>query len=495
MFARNYSFFLIYVIIVKYSLTSAYAQGTWQQKDNFAGNPRFESVAFSIDSKAYLGTGSDGTTPLPDWWEYDSNTNSWTQKADLTGGGRWGAVGFAIQGKGYICTGKNVSGAFLNDLWEYDPISNFWTQKKDFPGQNRQHATSFVINNLGYIVAGITETVFPARQTFYKDTWAYEPATNNWIAKPSLPGDARQQAVGFSLNDQAIVVSGTNETDQLLKDNWRYDASLNQWTQMNSLDFLNELPEVGFATQTNGYIHTGEIDGFWEYQFSNDNWLQKPGIGTESTNSLTATSIQNRIFLYNGTSSNSLTNTWWEFVVNNLAEPSNLQAVVVSSSSIKLTWLDNSSEETGYVIERTQNETIDYQPIQTLTSNTNEFIDRGLASGQIYFYRVRARKNEQFSQYSNRIGAVTTPITSISQHLKSQIKVKTINQQGIFIISPHSLLSRLYISVYSKTGKLIQPLKRLQKQTRIDLSEQTSGLYYLVLIQDNKQASIPLFKP
>ena len=484
---------LIFVGLIVFKSVSG--QGTWVQKTSFSGNIRFESVALSIGNKGYMGTGSDGITPLADWWEYDLNTDTWTQKANLTGGARWGAVGFAIQNKGYITTGKGISGGFLADLWEYDPATNSWAQKKNFPGAARQHAASFVINDQGYITTGIKATTFPVIETLYKDTWVYNPTTDTWTQKQDLPGDARQQAVAFSMNNRALIVSGKNKTNELLKDSWRYDASQDQWTQTNSLDFLNELPQVGFATQTNGYIHTGEIGGFWQYQFSNDSWLQKPDIGPESTNSLAATVIQDRVFIYNGTSSNTLTNTWWEFIVNNLTEPSNLRAVVFSGTSIKLTWLDNSTEETGYVVERTKDERTSYQAIQTLSANTNEYIDQGLDRGQMYFYRVRAQKGDQFSQYSNRIGAATPSITSLSQYLKSQILVKTINPNGMYAISAKNSLNGSHTVVYNSNGVMLKKPKLLQTQTLIDLSKYPSGVYYLVIIQNYKRATIPLFRP
>ena len=37
------------------------AQGTWTQKANFAGPPRFVAACFSIGTKGYIGTGRDGS--------------------------------------------------------------------------------------------------------------------------------------------------------------------------------------------------------------------------------------------------------------------------------------------------------------------------------------------------------------------------------------------------------------------------------------------------
>jgi hypothetical protein len=52
----------------------------------------------------------------------------WTQKANIGAVGRDGAVGFSIGNKGYIGTGSNGT-TYLNDFWEYDPETNVWIQK------------------------------------------------------------------------------------------------------------------------------------------------------------------------------------------------------------------------------------------------------------------------------------------------------------------------------------------------------------------------------
>ena len=43
------------------------------------------AVAFSIGSKAYIGTGQDDSSYYKDFWEYDPATDTWTQKADFGG--------------------------------------------------------------------------------------------------------------------------------------------------------------------------------------------------------------------------------------------------------------------------------------------------------------------------------------------------------------------------------------------------------------------------
>lgn len=106
------------------------AGNTWTHKTDFGGTARQDTVGFSIGSKGYIGTGSDGSVKK-DFWEYDPAANVWTQKVDLAGTVRTKAVGFSIGNKGYIGAGSNGSYS-NNNFWEYDPAANIWTQKADF---------------------------------------------------------------------------------------------------------------------------------------------------------------------------------------------------------------------------------------------------------------------------------------------------------------------------------------------------------------------------
>ena len=115
----------------------------WIAKANFGGVTRRYAVGFSIGTKGYIGTGTDGTS-RDDFWEYDPTTNVWTQKANFAGGVRSNAVGFSIGTKGYVGTGYGASG-ITNDFWEYNPVANTWTAKANFGGGNRASAVGFFI--------------------------------------------------------------------------------------------------------------------------------------------------------------------------------------------------------------------------------------------------------------------------------------------------------------------------------------------------------------
>ena len=93
-----------------------------------------------------------------------------------------------------------------------------------------------------------------------------------------------------------------------------------------------------------------------------------------------------------------------------LAKPTSATATAVSSSQINLTWIDNSSSETGYEIDRKKTATGTYTRIAQVGANVQSYSDtNGLDSNTRYYYRVRATNGTINSDYSNQPSAVTFP--------------------------------------------------------------------------------------
>lgn len=88
------------------------------------------------------------------------------------------------------------------------------------------------------------------------------------------------------------------------------------------------------------------------------------------------------------------------------AAPSQLQATALSPSEIRLTWRDNSNDETSFRVERRSGGS--FQEIASLPAGSTEHRVDGLAAGSRYEFRIRARNGQGFSAYSNT-AAATTP--------------------------------------------------------------------------------------
>ena len=83
------------------------------------------------------------------------------------------------------------------------------------------------------------------------------------------------------------------------------------------------------------------------------------------------------------------------------AAPSNLSATPASSSSINLSWRDNSLNETGFRIERKTGAEGTYSQITLVGQDVTSYTDTDLAASAIYYYRVRATNTTGNSAYSN----------------------------------------------------------------------------------------------
>ncbi|WP_417908499.1 M6 family metalloprotease domain-containing protein [Candidatus Electronema sp. PJ] len=84
--------------------------------------------------------------------------------------------------------------------------------------------------------------------------------------------------------------------------------------------------------------------------------------------------------------------------------PSNLTATAVKGRRINLAWADNSSNETGFKIERSLNQS-SWTQIATTGANIRTYANSSLTIGTTYYYRVRAYNGSGNSAYSNTASA------------------------------------------------------------------------------------------
>src|SRR4030095_10177208 len=106
---------------------------------------------------------------------------------------------------------------------------------------------------------------------FFRDqvvSTMYRGDGSSWIQAADVPGGARQNAVGFSINDKGYIGTGSSEAGALKNDVWEYNPSTNSWTQKANFGGTARQNAVGLSIGSKGYIGTGN-DGadkqdFWE---------------------------------------------------------------------------------------------------------------------------------------------------------------------------------------------------------------------------------------
>jgi hypothetical protein len=90
------------------------------------------------------------------------------------------------------------------------------------------------------------------------------------------------------------------------------------------------------------------------------------------------------------------------------AVPLGLLATSGGSASIVLDWIDASSNESEFRIERGQGGTGAFAEVGRAGINARSWVDAGLAGGTTYFYRIRACNANGCSAYSSPAAATTT---------------------------------------------------------------------------------------
>jgi N-acetylneuraminic acid mutarotase len=206
--------------------------------DQFGNShPRYDAVAFSLDTTAFVLTGTDNYNYFNDIYRYSPTTNTWIALPAMPGSKRSGAISWMYQNRGYLVTGytngsKWSSGTQCYDFWYFaytnDTDTTMWTRLHDIFNTNaatfddgytniiRVHGTGFIelatpIGDKGYVTLG---SLNGSDVSF---TWEYDFATDLWTEKTPYEGNARTGAVGFTLNgangplQRGFIATGLNQ--------------------------------------------------------------------------------------------------------------------------------------------------------------------------------------------------------------------------------------------------------------------------------------------
>ncbi|MET0647192.1 MAG: S8 family serine peptidase [Pyrinomonadaceae bacterium] len=88
------------------------------------------------------------------------------------------------------------------------------------------------------------------------------------------------------------------------------------------------------------------------------------------------------------------------------AAPGGLKATAASKTQINLSWADNSSDETGFRVERST-DGVNFAQVGTASAGVKSFASTGLTGGKKYFFRARAYNANGNSPYTAVVNATT----------------------------------------------------------------------------------------
>jgi subtilisin family serine protease len=127
-----------------------------------------------------------------------------------------------------------------------------------------------------------------------------------------------------------------------------------------------------------------------------------------STGLVADTTYYYRVRAYEGSNHSEYSDAASAHTLPPPAAPTNLVATVVSSSRIDLQWMDTSTYEGGFKIERST-DGVNFVQIATRGANSTTYASTGLAPNTVYYYRVRAYDGSNHSDYSGAASATTAP--------------------------------------------------------------------------------------
>src|SRR5205814_296359 len=104
---------------------------------------------------------------------------------------------------------------------------------------------------------------------------------------------------------------------------------------------------------------------------------------------------------------NSVSSFSNDSTIRALFPPGTLTADLIGATTIKLTWIDTNTLETGYLIQRIIGTEGTFEDLTTVPANTTTFTDSGLDPDKLHTYRIRAVNANASSSLGNN-AAVTT---------------------------------------------------------------------------------------
>ncbi len=159
----------------------------------------------------------------------------------------------------------------------------------------------------------------------------------------------------------------------------------------------------------------------------------------------------------------------------------------VATPNIRVNWTDNSTDESGFIIQRTTTAGSNYTQVGTVGANIATFTDANVMIGTTYFYRVCATKTGTSNACSAEVG-LPTPLSieqnSISSALlvfpnptsdRCQVSLKNVN------------FSKAHIEVLDIMGKVVTKLPMENDTQEVNMENMPSGVYFLRVTTDKGQ--------
>jgi N-acetylneuraminic acid mutarotase len=191
-----------------------------------------------------------------------------------------------------------------------DELIGNWKKSSDFDGNARSEAVVFTIGDSVYLATGTTD------RDRFKDLWVYSLSRQYWSQRADLPGAARNSAVGFAINGKGYIGTGYDGSVRL-NDFWQYEPTTNAWIQKADFPGSGRYDAVGFAVSNKGYISCG-FDGnylkdVYQYDPGSNSWTQKASLGGSKRSAATTFILNDKVYVCSGNNNGTSLNDLWMY--------------------------------------------------------------------------------------------------------------------------------------------------------------------------------------
>jgi N-acetylneuraminic acid mutarotase len=273
--------------------------------------PRQELAAAAVNGIIYaIGGGSVGGEENTRVEAYDPAANQWTARAVMPTP-RTGLAAGVANGVLYAVGGWSYDSARsgpVATLEAYDPVTNTWTSKTPMPTA-RYDLFVAVIDGILYAMGGhgAPTTCYPEYPwyqcyPFLATVEAYDPATDTWTTRASLPSPRLSAGTG-TLNGIIYVAGGQDSGTAQMATLDAYDPSTDTWTSKAPMP----TPRFGLgAGVIDGILYAvGGYGGSMSneaYDPATDTWTTRVAL-IESRQAFGTAVVNGRLYIIGGLSS------------------------------------------------------------------------------------------------------------------------------------------------------------------------------------------------
>ncbi len=191
---------------------------------------------------------------------------------------------------------------------------------------------------------------------------------------------------------------------------------------------INLLWDAGNITNETGFELWRKVGGSGTYQKIKT--MPPNTISTDDSGLSAFTDYFYKVRAYNASGPSEFSN---EVSTSSISGgPWNLQAEAIGSSSVRLTWEDFAVNELGFIIERTDPYTSNFQRVALAGRGSTEYYDNTVSANTGYRYRVAYYTSTSVSGYSNE-ASISTYYTDVEG--PSNLTVTHDTQNGVVILN------------------------------------------------------------